>query len=129
MKIKSICGVIIASNAPKALADFYSKIFDVVFEEEVHGELEKHYGMDIGEVHLGIHPAKNLSMDKVGNASISIAYNVPSIQDVISKLTELNAIQVAPPHDEGFGIVAAYQDPEGNQFEIVELNYEFKHTE
>jgi hypothetical protein len=32
---------------------------------------------------------------------------------------------VQPGHDEGFGKVARYTDPEGNPFEIIELSYQF----
>jgi predicted enzyme related to lactoylglutathione lyase len=32
---------------------------------------------------------------------------------------------VRPPHDEGFGLVASFTDPEGNPFELVELSYDF----
>ncbi|MCW8109724.1 VOC family protein [Alteromonas ponticola] len=125
MKIKSLCGVIIAANNPKALAAFYSHVFAVNFEEEDHGGLDVHYGVDIGQIHLGIHPAKNLGKTEVGNASISIAYNVDSLSDIASRLAQVNAVQVTPPHDEGFGLVASYKDPEGNPFEVVELNYAF----
>jgi len=33
---------------------------------------------------------------------------------------------VQPPHDEGFGPVTSCLDPDGNEFELVELNYEFR---
>ena len=125
MKIKSICGVIIASKNPNLLADFYSQVFDVRFEEENHGSLGKHYGVDIGEVHLGIHPPENLEKSEIGNSSTSVAYNISSLEEVMSRLSKANAVQIRAPHDEGFGMVATYKDPEGNQFEIVELNYEF----
>ena len=125
MRIKSICGVIIASRDPKVLAEFYSHVFSVPFEKEVHGDLDEHYGIDIGEIHLGIHPPNNLGKSEVGNSAISIAYNVDSLEQVMVRLSEVNSIQVIEPHDEGFGLVATYKDPEGNQFEIVELNYEF----
>ena len=125
MTIKSICGVIIASNDPQLLAEFYGEVFDVPFEKELHGDLQEHYGVDIGEIHLGLHPLENLGKSEVGNSSISIAYNVSSLEEVITRLSKLNSKQVFPPHDEGFGMVATYKDPEGNQFEIVELSYEF----
>lgn len=125
MKIKSICGVIIASENPQRLAEFYSDVFGVAFEEEDHGGLEKHYGVDIGEIHLGIHPPGNLGKSEIGNSSISVAYNVTSLAEVIQRLAKTGAIQVLAPHDEGFGMVASYKDPDGNQFEIVELNYDF----
>lgn len=125
MKVKSICGVILASDNPQALAQFYSDVFDVPFEKEEHGDLAPHYGVDIGEVHLGIHPPQNLGMNSVGHSSISIAYNVDCLEHIITKLTAMNTELVIPVHDEGFGNVATYKDPDGNHFEIVELNYDF----
>lgn len=125
MNIRSICGVIIASRDPKDLAEFYSYVFSVPFEKEMHGGLEEHYGADIGEVHVGIHPPHNLGKSEVGASSISIAYNVDSLEQVMARLADLGAVQVIAPHDEGFGMVATYKDPDGNQFEIVELSYEF----
>ena len=45
---------------------------------------------------------------------------------MISKLTSINAEPVIPAYDEGFGRVAAYKDPDGNHFEIVELDCDFQ---
>jgi len=125
MNLKSICGVVIAAKNPEALASFYSQVFNTPFAQEDHGNLAIHFGLDIGEVHLGIHPPSNLGMDEVGNSSISVAYNVASLSSTIAKLVELNAQEVIPVHDEGFGNVATYKDPEGNNFEVVELSYDF----
>ena len=49
MNMKSICGVIIASNNPEQLAGFYSSVFDISFERELHGDLVEHFGIDIGD--------------------------------------------------------------------------------
>ena len=126
MTTKSICGVIIAAKDPMALADFYGKVLGLRFEEEDHGGLDIHYGVDIGSVHFGIHPPTNLNMDKIGNASMAIAFNVESVTATQAILKELDAEQVTEAHDEGFGMTTSYRDPEGNQFEIVELNHQFK---
>ena len=126
MSVKSICGVILIANNPEALANFYRQALDLPFVREDHGGLDIHFGVDIGEVHFGIHPPQNMAKPRVGNASTSIAFNVDSLIDTMEKLDALNAIQVNEPHDEGFGMVATYHDPEGNGFEIVELNYEFR---
>ena len=128
MKVKSICGVILVSDNPEALADFYTTALGLGFEPEEHGGLKEHYGVDIGEVHFGIHPPENLVMSQVGNSATSIAFNVDSIEAALINLDQLGAEQVVAPHDEGFGMVATYKDPEGNQFEIVELAYEFGGT-
>lgn len=126
MTVKSICGVIIASDEPSKLAEFYSKALGIVFEREEHGGLVEHFGADIGEVHFGIHPLENLNKTKAGNATISIAFNVDSLETVITRIKELGGTEVIAPHDEGFGMVATYEDPAGNHFEIVELDYQFE---
>lgn len=125
MKIKTICGIIIASNNPEKLAEFYSTVFDVIFERELHGNLAEHFGVDIGEIHLGIHPPEILGKSEVGNSSVSIAYNIDSLDSILKRLADLNALEVTAPHDEGFGMIASYEDPDGNQFEVVQLSYEF----
>jgi len=125
MRVKSICGIILASSNPRDLAKFYSVALGLEFEREEHGNLLEHYGVDIGQVHFGIHPPENLRMSSTGNASISIAFNVKSLKEAISRLEGLGAAQIAAPHDEGFGMVATYADPAGNYFEIVELDYDF----
>lgn len=125
MSVKSVCGVILASRDPKALAEFYSAALRITFEREEHGGLLEHFGADIGEVHFGIHPPENLGQQSAGNSSTSIAFNVESLREIISRLDEMGAVEVVAPHDEGFGMVAAYADPQGNHFEIVELDYDF----
>jgi predicted enzyme related to lactoylglutathione lyase len=42
-----------------------------------------------------------------------------------ARLARLGAACVWPPHDEGFGRVASFLDPEGNLFEVVELSHQF----
>ena len=125
MSVKSICGVILKARDPHALAAFYGEALGLHFEREDHGGLQVHFGVDIGEVHFGIHPPANLADDTVGNAATSIAFNVASLPEACRRLDELGAQQVIAPHDEGFGQVASYRDPEGNLLEVVELDYDF----
>ncbi len=125
MSLKSICGVILVSEDPKRLAEFYGRVLGVEFEAESHGDLTPHYGIDVGLLHFGIHPPRNLDRDKAGNANTTIAFNVSSLKKVVNVLSQLDATQLRAPHDEGFGQVASYLDPDGNTFEIVELDYEF----
>ncbi len=125
MKVKSICGVILAAANPKALADFYADALNLTFEKEEHGGLATHYGVDLGAVHFGIHPSINLKKSGVGHASINVAFQVDSIDEMIENLQKLNAKQIIPPHDEGFGMTATFEDLEGNHFELVELSYQF----
>lgn len=125
MRLRSICGVILLSDNPRRLADFYGRVLGCTFEREDHGDLAEHFGVDVGEVHFGIHPPSNFQRTSPGGASIAIAFNISSLNEAIPILGELGAKQVQAPHDEGFGLVTSYLDPDGNQFELVELAYEF----
>lgn len=129
MRLRSICGVILLSNDPRRLADFYGRVLGCTFQREDHGGLAEHFGVDIGEIHFGIHPPSNFQRVTAGGASAAIAFNISSLKDAMAVLGELGATQVQPPHDEGFGPVASYLDPDGNCFELVELAYEFAKPE
>jgi predicted enzyme related to lactoylglutathione lyase len=125
MAVKSICGTILISANPEALARFYAEALGLAFEREEHAGLAPHWGVDIGNVHFGIHPPENLKRKATGQASTVLAFDVTSLVECRVRLERLGAPCIQPPHDEGFGIVASFVDPEGNQFEIVELTYEF----
>lgn len=124
--IKSICGIILASSNPAALAEFYSTALGLKFKREEHGDLLVHFGVDIGEIHFGIHPPEDLAKSATGHATATIAFNVASLDLVIEKLKALGAKEVVAPHNEGFGLTTTYQDPEGNHIELIELDYNFK---
>lgn len=125
MAVKSICGAILASGKPDALARFYEEALELRFEREEHAGLAPHYGTDIGTVHFGIHPPENFKRTGSGRSSTILTFDVSSLAECEARLRKLGAECVLPAHDEGFGMVASYRDPEGNQFEVVELRYEF----
>jgi predicted enzyme related to lactoylglutathione lyase len=123
--VKSICGVILTSRDPEALARFYAEALELKFEHEAHGDLLPHCGVDIGAVHFGIHPLANFAATVGGRRGVAIAFDVSSLAECQRRLERLGAVCVLPPHDEGFGPVAAFRDPEGNLLEVVELSYAF----
>jgi len=125
MSVKSICGAILVSRDAEALARFYSDALGLSFEREEHGGLAPHWGVDIGTVHFGIHPPENFARSSSGQASVVLTFDVASLPECQARLEKLGAECVQPPHDEGFGTVASFRDPDGNQFELVELTYEF----
>lgn len=126
MSVKSICGAILISADPDALARFYAEALELRFEREEHAGLAPHWGMDIGNVHFGIHPPENFGRSGTGQGRVVLAFDVTSLAECRARLERLGARCIQPPHDEGFGIVASFSDPEGNPFEIVELAYEFR---
>ena len=128
MSVRSICGVILLTEQPDALAGFYAEALGLEFEREDHGGLDIHFGVDIGEVHFGIHPPSNFK-GRGPSSATPIAFSVSSLDEHLPKCRELGASVLVEPHDEGFGTVVTLSDPEGNLFELVELNYAFGESE
>src|SRR5678816_3391359 len=124
MRLKSICGVIIPSNNPGRLARFYGRVLGCEFQREDHGDLAEHFGVDVGEIHFGIHPPVNFRRIEPGEPRPR-SRSTSLLSEAMAVLDDLGAQQVQPPHDEGFGMVTSYLDPDGNLFELVELSYEF----
>lgn len=126
MSAKSICGAILTSEDPDALARFYSEALGLNLEREDHAGLAPHWGVDIGSLHFGIHPPENFNRTAAGRGSIVLAFEVASILECQARLEALGAPCLQPCHDEGFGPVASHVDPDGNVFELVELSYRFE---
>lgn len=126
MAVKSICGAILVAQDPDSLARFYAEALGLSLAREDHGDLAPHWGVDIGTTHFGIHPPQNFKRQAVGRGSVVLTFDVASLAECQERLQNLGAPCIQPPHDEGFGLVASFTDPEGNQFEVVELAYQFK---
>ena len=124
MRLKSICGVIIPSNNPGRLARFYGRVLGCEFQREDRGDLAEHFGVDVGEIHFGIHPPVNFRRIEPGEPRPR-SRSTSLLSEAMAVLDDLGAQQVQPPHDEGFGLVTSYLDPDGNLFGLVELSYEF----
>jgi predicted enzyme related to lactoylglutathione lyase len=126
MPVRSICGTILMGRNPDALARFYAEALGLSFDREEHAGLSPHWGVDIGTVHFGIHPPENFKRSVAGQGSVVLTFDVTSLPECQARLERLGAPCLQPPHDEGFGLVASFSDPEGNLFEIVELTYRFE---
>ena len=125
MTVRSVCGVILSARDPASLADFYTAALGLEFERERHGDLAEHLGVDIGTLHFGIHPPENLARKAGAPFNGRIAFEVEALAPVIDAIRRAGGVEIEPPHDEGFGPVAAFEDPDGNGFEVVELRYDF----
>lgn len=124
MAVRSICGVILVSNDVEALAKFYGDVLGLAFEKEDHGGLDVHYGVDIETIHFGIHPPSNFGGRGPSRAT-PIAFAVDSVAAHLERARARGAEVIIEPHDEGFGLVVTCADPEGNLFELVELQHAF----
>ena len=105
---------------------FYAEALGLRLEREEHGDLEVHYGVDFeNRVHFALHPPGDFEMPDAGHAAAKVAFTVDDLDAHVRKLGELGHEPFIAPHDEGFGPVAAFRDPDGNVLELVQLEYDF----
>ena len=122
---KSVCGIILVTDDVERLAAFYRDALQFPLEREEHGALPVHYGIDIGATHLGIHPPQSFGRIAARPGGTVFALEVDDLDERLAQIAKAGVRPVIEKHDEGFGPVAAIEDPDGNIIELVELRYDF----
>ena len=125
MKIKSVCGVILTTKNMEKMVKFYRDVLGFPLQKEEHTKII-HYGCDIGKTHFAIHPPQSFGLKSSGNSTAKMAFEVDNLENYVKRLKENGFMSFSEQHDEGFGPVASFKDPDGNLIELVELRYEFK---
>ncbi len=126
MQIRSICGIIVTTEHLDEMVHFYQDILGIPLEPEEHGDLERHYGIDLGTTHFAIHPLANFQELSSGNASTKIAFEVDSLEPYLDTLREEGYSLENQVYNQGFGPMVSFRDPDGNLIELVELRHEWE---
>ncbi len=130
-KIEFLSAVLLVSKNPERLAIFYRDVIGLPLEDEEHGETEKHYGCELGDLHFAIHPVSNFEgTAHGGTGSVKLAFTVFDMNSFVERLKS-NGVQIAyEPKDTGFAMMTALTDPDGNYVEFTQLSDRwFKHLE
>jgi predicted enzyme related to lactoylglutathione lyase len=119
--IEFLSAVLVVSENPKRLADFYRDVVGVPLREERHGDTRPHWGCSLGEIHFAIHPVETFPDRRSGVGSIKLAFTVFDIQALARRLAERGVSLVYPPRDTGVFWSTAIRDPDGNLIEFTQL--------
>lgn len=122
---KSVCGLLLVTDDVERLAGFYREALGLPLEREEHAGLPAHYGVDIGATHLGIHPPSSFGRTTAQSGGSVFALEVDDLDERLRELAARGICTVIEKHDEGFGPLAAVEDPDGNLVELVQLSYSF----
>ncbi|HWT11280.1 MAG TPA: VOC family protein [Allosphingosinicella sp.] len=126
LRPSSVCGVILVTDDVERLAAFYRDVLGLPLEREEHSGLPVHYGVDVGTTHLGIHPPASFGRVEARAGGTVVALQVDDLDACLAGLAANGIEPAIAKHDEGFGPVAAVEDPDGNLIELVELSYDFE---
>jgi predicted enzyme related to lactoylglutathione lyase len=110
-------GIMIGSADPKALADYYGKLFGAPGFEE-----SGYTGWMIGNSYLTIGPHDGVSGRSPQPGRLMWCIETPDVEAEFTRLTGLGAQVVQEPYhpgDDGRMSVATLEDPDGNYFQLM----------
>lgn len=106
--------LVLRTNEPKKLADFYS-LLGFVFEYHQHNNSPMHYSTTIGATVLEIYPlAKNQTeTDK----HLRLGFAIDNFEQILETLQQ-NGISFSTPTNTDFGFLAVVSDPDQRKIEL-----------
>jgi RimJ/RimL family protein N-acetyltransferase len=114
-------GILLVSENPKRLAEFYRDVLGIPLEDEHHEGSLPHWGCTLGETHFAIHPIEDFPDGKSGVGAVKLAFTVFDVRALAARLEGKGVTFLYQPRDEGFFVSAALLDPDGNFVELTEL--------
>jgi predicted enzyme related to lactoylglutathione lyase len=120
-QIEFLSAVLIVSENPARLAEFYREVVGVPLKDETHGTSRAHYGCNLGDLHFAIHPLESFPDRRHGVGAVKLALNVFDLHALVEKLESKGVRPLYPPQDTGFFISTAIIDPDGNYIEFTQM--------
>ena len=120
-KIELTGAVIVVSDQPARLANWYRDVLAIKLADEQHDDDALHYGGYIGPNHFAIHPPANFSYAPATDfGSIRIALHTFDFEGMVARLRSRNVTFLLEPVDLGWSKMAVVTDPDGNAIEILQ---------
>lgn len=122
--IKGLDAVLISSENPKVLADFYSEKVGLTLKDEIeYGEKgESGFMFEVGKVGFTILPHSDIKGQNSSPARIMLNFEVDDCEVECKRLKDAGVNCIAEVyHIEGYGYVCTFEDPDGNYFQLVQV--------
>lgn len=122
--IKGIDGILISSENPKTLADFYKEKVGLNLQDEIeYGEKgESGFMFEVGKISIAILPHSEIKGKNDSPARIMVNIEVDDEEEEVEKLKKAGVKCIAEIyHVEGYGFVSTFEDPDGNYFQLVQI--------
>ena len=129
-KIEFLSAILLVSKDVERLAAFYKDVVGLPLEDEQHGETDKHYGCELGDLHFAIHPMSNFKGTEYGTGSVKLAFTVFDLNAFVEKVKSKGVQLAYEPKDVGFMKITGFNDPDGNYIEFSQMADKwYKHLE
>lgn len=74
--IRFLSGLILVSEQPERLADFYHDVLGLPLAEERHGDTAPHWACELGDVHFAIHPVADYEGEPTATGAVKLAFMI-----------------------------------------------------
>ena len=109
--------ILVFSEDPKKLADFYKK----VLQKEPDFEDEGYYGFTAGKTFLMFGPHEKVKGKNPNPERLMFNFATDDVKGEFARISGLGAQTVAEPYQMGDdpGWIATFADPDGNYFQLM----------
>jgi predicted enzyme related to lactoylglutathione lyase len=107
--------VMIGSEKPQVLADFYEKVFD----READWSDEGWWGWQVGSSHLTIGEHSEVKGKAAEPQRVILNLETETVKEEFERMKELGATVIKEPYEMGGMSVATLADPDGNYFQLM----------
>ena len=108
----------VGSAQPKALADFYAKVFGKAADMSDEGGGEW-YGWMVGSSYFGIGAHSAVQGVAKDPARIIMNFETREVKEEFERIKGLGAIVVKEPYEMEKMWIATFADPDGNYFQLM----------
>lgn len=111
--------ILIFSENPKALADFYSKVFQ---KEPDWDNGNDYYGFMVGQGFISIGPHDKVSGKNPNPERLMFNFTTEAVEEDFERIKKLDAEVIAEPYqpaEESDMRIATFADPDGNYFQLM----------
>jgi catechol 2,3-dioxygenase-like lactoylglutathione lyase family enzyme len=120
--VRFLSGLILVSERPERLADFYRDVLGLPLAEERHGDSALHWACELGDVHFAIHPAADYEGEPTATGAVKLAFMIFDLAGFVRWLETRGVPLCYPPAEFGTeSRITAIRDPDGNLIELTEL--------
>lgn len=110
--------VVLYSQQPEALRDFYAALLRKPFVEEKHGEGLVHYSSSLDNIVFEIFPRKKTPQEEHSQEP-ALGFEVPDLETAVAS-EEVKPFVYREPHQREYGRVALLIDPDGRRIILTE---------
>lgn len=112
----TLSSILIFSDNPEKLAEFYAKVLGVAASDWGEGEW---FGFDLGGIQMGIGPHDKVKGKNKNPERVMFNLRTTNVKSEFVRIKELGAKVVAEPYQPMDNMwIATFADPDGNYFQL-----------